>query len=146
MRIEQDEIDEWTRPLVGKKGNRWPEQRTLRAILREGELHRFGPQGHVLVCRDGPKGDAHLITTTRMLEEGLGAEELAFIKDLLAKWSAPTVWLAWLQRDTRMQSLHPGLIDVSGLKKVTRKKIRGWAISIGIKMSEIEALIRGSAG
>ena len=92
MRIEQGEIDEWTRPLVGKKGDAWPEQRTLRAILREGELHRFGPTGHVLVCRDAPAGDAHLITTTRLLEEGLGADELAFIKDLLAKWSAtPTI-------------------------------------------------------
>lgn len=145
MRIEQGEIDEWSRPLVGKKGDAWPEQRTLRAILREGEMHRFGPEGHVLVCRDGPAGDAHIITTTRMLEEGLSAEELAFIKELLAAWSPKTVWLAWLQRDTRMQSLYTGLIDVTGLKKVTRKKINGWAISVGIKMGDIEGLIRGAA-
>jgi hypothetical protein len=72
------------------------------------------------------------------------ADELVFIKELLATWSPSTVWLAWLQRDTRMQSLHTGLIDVSGLKKVTRKKIRGWAISVGIKKSELEALIRGA--
>lgn len=144
MRIEQSEIDGWIRPLAGKKGDAWPDQRTLHAILRGGELHRFEPRGHVLVCRVGPGQDAHLITTTRLLEEGLVADEQAFIKDLLKSWSPPLVWLAWLQRDTRMQSLHEGLLVTSGLGKVTRKRIRGWAISVGVKLGELEALIRGA--
>lgn len=143
MRIEQSEIDGWIRPLAGKKGDAWPDQRTLHAILRGGELHRFEPDGHVLVCRVGPGEDAHLITTTAMLEEGLSADEQAFIKNLLASWSPAIVWLAWMQRDTRMQSLYEGLIAVSGLGQVTRKKIRGWAISAGVKLGELEALIRG---
>ncbi|MCY1056015.1 hypothetical protein [Nannocystis sp. SCPEA4] len=143
MRIEQTEVDSWIQPLTGKKGDRWPEQRTFHALLRGGELHRFDADAHVLVGRVGPGEDAHLITTTSLLEEELSADELKFIKDLLASWSPPTVWLAWLQRDTRMQQLHAQLIVQSGLSKVTRKKINGWAISVGVKRDDLEALIRG---
>lgn len=143
MRIEQTEIDSWIQPLTGKKGDRWPEQRTFHALLRGGELHRFESDAHVLVGRSASDPDAHLITTTSLLEEELSADEVKFIKELLASWSPPTVWLAWLQRDTRMQGLHPALLVSSGLSKVTRKKIRGWAISVGVKQDDLKALIRG---
>ena len=143
MRIEQTEIDSWIQPLTGKKGDRWPEQRTFHALLRGGELHRFASDAHALVGRSAADADAHLITTTALLEAGLSSEEQKFIKELLASWSPATVWLAWLQRDTRMQQLHPELLRSSGLSKVTRKKIRGWAISVGVKLDDLKALIRG---
>lgn len=146
MRVEQDEVEAWMRPLVGKQGEAWPSQRTMHAILRGGELHRWGPGARVLVCRAGPDDDsAHLISTRRLLAGGLSAEELAFVKATLAGWSPKHVWLAWLQREVSMQQQHEGLLDSSGLRKVTRKRIRGWAISINVRIDQLEALIGGAA-
>jgi hypothetical protein len=143
MRIADSDIEAWIRPLAGKQGAAWPAQRTLHGILRGGELHRFEHGAHVLACRVSPGADAHLISTSRLLEEGLAADERAFVKDLLAAWSPPTVWLAWLQRNTQMQQAHETLIATSGLRTVTRKRIRGWAISVSVTMDQLEALIRG---
>ncbi|WAS92648.1 hypothetical protein [Nannocystis punicea] len=143
MQIEQDVIDAWIAAHAGKQGDQWPSQRTLRAILRDGELHRHEEDAHVLVCRSAADADAHLITTARKLAEELSEAELKFIKATLAAWKPKTVWLAWLQRDVRMGREHEVLLDSSGLRTVTRKKISGWAISVGVTMADLEALMAG---
>lgn len=144
MRIARAEVEAWLRPLTGRRGDARPEQRTLHAILRGGELHRFGNAGHVLVCRVGPGEPAHLITTSRLLARNIPTAEKAFIADLLTAWSPEIVWIAWLQRDRTMGRDHEALWSASGLCDVTGAPLRGWAISVDVTMSQLEALIRGA--
>lgn len=143
MRIADSDIQQWMQPLVGQLGAAWPQQETLHAILHGGELHRYEPDAHVIVARTAPRGDAHLLTTSRLLAGELSTEEHAFLRLTLTRWNPPNVWIAWLQRDTRMTSGHETLLDTSSLRSVTARKIRGWAITVNVKMADIEALIRG---
>jgi hypothetical protein len=143
MQLEQAEIAAWIGQHAGKQGEAWPAQRTLHAILRGGELHRFEGGAHVLVCRTGPGSDAHLITTGRRLAEGLSADEQQFVKRTLTAWKPTIVWVAWLQRDVKMGREHAAIMDASGLRKVTSKKLRGWAISVSVTMGALETLMDG---
>ena len=43
-----------------------------------------------------------------------------------------------------MTRSHPAIPDACGLRRVTRKQIRGWAISVAVKLDELAALIRGA--
>jgi hypothetical protein len=143
MRIADSDINAWMQPLVGKQGATWPQQRTFHEILHGGEMHRYQPDAHLIVARAVPRGDAHLLTTSRLLAGELTTEEHAFLRNTLTRWTPPNVWVAWLQRDTRMTRGHEALIDASGLRSVTARKIRGWAISVNVKMADLEALVRG---
>lgn len=142
-RIPDADIQAWMQPLVGKQGAAWPTQTTFHALLHGGEFHRYAPDAHVLLARTIPRADAHLLTTSRLLAGELTPEEHAFIRNTLTRWTPPTVWVAWLQRDTTMTRDHEALIDAAGLRSVTARKIRGWAISVNVKLADLEALVRG---
>jgi cell division inhibitor SulA len=142
MQLDRLTIDQWIQQFT-KKPDDWPTQRTLHGLLHGGELHRFETNAHVLLGRAENSTDAHILSTTNFLKEKLPEEELTFLKDLLSQWGTKTTWLAWLQRDAKMTANHPTVLISSGLKTMTKKRINGWAISVGVKISELEALIRG---
>lgn len=43
-----------------------------------------------------------------------------------------------------MTRSHPAIPRRLRLRRVTRKQIRGWAISVAVKLDELAALIRGA--
>lgn len=138
MRIEQSQIDLWLKSEGLDSGAKIPKG-TLGEIFLEGELHCYDDP-HLLCSRTNEDPDSfRILTSSNLIEKEVSPEEVEFVKNLIQEWTPKRIGLVYMQDDVRMSRNTETIVEASGLKKISRKKINYWQ-SNGIKRKQLHSL------